>query len=144
MHTWLITFLFLRCTKNNIFFFFRCAWLWGAGSNFYLKKKKKIGDRDKQSHRVHTIIIEQEGEEERGVINNNLTTNTYTHTYRDEFLWLFSIVFQANEYIHKHTHTGLLCKNSTMDKQRDKCRGIALWRLLLIMSHTIPNKSEII
>lgn len=86
MHTWLITFLFLRCTKNKIFFFFRCAWLWGAGSNFY-SKKKKIGDRDKQSHRVHTIIIEQEGEEEEeGVINNNLTTNTYTHTYRDEFL----------------------------------------------------------
>lgn len=70
----------------------------------FLLKKKKIGDRDKQSHRVHTIIIEQEGEEERGVINNNLTTNTYTHTYRDEFLWLFSIVFQANEYNHTHTH----------------------------------------
>lgn len=52
----------------------------------FLLKKKKIGDRDKQSHRVHTIIIEEEGEEERGVINNNLTTNTYTHTYRDEFL----------------------------------------------------------
>lgn len=59
----------------------------GRRFKFLFKKKKKIGDRDKQSHRVHTIIIEQEGEEEEeGVINNNLTTNTYTHTYRDEFL----------------------------------------------------------